>query len=348
MKLFFAAFLLLLTLTIGTLIWRNALGAPDLPQTGYLELSLPVAHRDVPLKVQIWYPVTSVTPPTTVIGRSALFWGFVTDADQPPTPGPHPVIVFSHGSGGKAQRHLWLLTRLAAAGYIVIATDHPGSTSGDSDASRTLRLWDRTRDISAMIDLLANTPPGGLQPDLRHVTAMGFSMGGFSALASGGVRAAKAAMIQYCAAAPDQPDCLWYAQNNVNFEAIDQPLFDQSNRDIRITAVIGIDPALPRVVTADSLQALTVPTLILNLGTTATLPTGMNWSTNMAQNPAMTYDQVAGATHFSAMDDCRFLGWLIIGLASPDAICARSNRPRIDIQAELWSKISAFLAQHGH
>ena len=329
--------------TLALLLALNTTGRPDMPATGYHTETLHLPNRNEPVTVHIWYP-TAATGPTTTIGENALFWGFPAYPDATPTPGPHPVVIMSHGSGGKAFRHLWLATRLAAAGFIVIAPDHPGSTSGDSDPAKTLQIWNRPADISALIDWISSSPPLGLQPDLAHIGTFGFSMGGFAVMASAGAQVSLDAFNAYCDTYAGQIDCGWYQSAGIDLAALNQPLFEQDNSDPRISATVAVDPALAQAMTTASLGLISSPVLMINLGTPQERPAQMDAGQMAAHLPNARYISIPGAVHFSAMDNCRLIGRIIIGLAGEDSICAdTAGRNRITLQAEMAPLIMGFL-----
>lgn len=336
----------LLTLTtIALLLVLNTTGRPAMPATGYHTDTLTLPHRAEPVTVHIWYPTTA-TGPATTIGENALFWGFPAYPDGRPKPGPHPVVLMSHGSGGKAFRHLWLATRLAAAGFIVIAPDHPGSTSGDSDPARTLQLWDRPADLSALTQWISTSPPLGLQPDLDHIGAFGFSMGGFSVMASAGAQVSLDQFTDYCTTYAGQIDCGWYQSAGIDLAALDRAMFEQANHDPRISAVVALDPALARATTLTSLARIDTPVLVINLGSAQAMPSQMDATAMASVIPGARHMNINGAVHFSAMDNCRLLGRIIIGLAGEDSICAdTAGRSRIELQAELTPLIVDFLRE---
>jgi predicted dienelactone hydrolase len=332
--------------TLALLLTLNTTGRPDMPATGYHKESLSLPNRNEPVTVHIWYP-TAATGPTTTIGENALFWGFPAYPDTTPTPGPHPIVIMSHGSGGKAFRHLWLATRLAAAGFIVIAPDHPGSTSGDSDPAKTLQIWDRPADISALIDWISTSPPVGLQPDLAHIGTFGFSMGGFAVMASAGAQVSLDAFNAYCDTFAGQIDCGWYQAAGIDLAALNRPLFEQNNSDPRISATVAVDPALSQAITPASLSRISNPVLVLNLGSVTERPAQMDASQMAAQLPNAQHRDIPGAVHFSAMDSCRLLGRIIIGLAGEDSICADTGgRSRATLQAEIGPLILTYFKNH--
>lgn len=224
-----------------------ALSSPTPPRpdrlAGHMTVALTPAHREQPVTLHLWYPAKA-DGRAVLIGQNALFHGTWAADGATPAVGAHPLVLFSHGSGGNAQRLGWFASALAAEGYIVAAPNHPGTTSQDSDPFRTPMVWDRTADLSAVLDHLLATPPEGLAIDAARVAVAGFSLGGHTALALGGARLSKAAFIDYCDRAGDQLDCGWMRQAGVDFSAIDAARYEAALADPRIARVIAIDPAL--------------------------------------------------------------------------------------------------------
>ena len=99
------------------------------------------------LNLFIWYP-TDDDRPNELIGQNALFSGHYVRPNAQPKSGAHPVVVFSHGSGGNALQVGWLAEALAEKGYVVLATNHPGTTSRDSLPETTVMIWERAKDLS--------------------------------------------------------------------------------------------------------------------------------------------------------------------------------------------------------
>lgn len=312
---------------------------------GYHEAQIDVAHRDVSLPVHIWYPLGAEDGTVELIGQNALFYGFHARRDATPLAEPAPVVVLSHGSGGRSQQMGWLATALVGQGMIVIGTDHPGTRSQDSDPFQTVRIWERPDDMTALLDYLSDTAPLGLQPDISRVAALGFSLGGHSALASAGLRVSKDRFIAYCDANAGLIDCGWMQAAGVDFTKIDAAQYEASHKDPRITAVVAIDPALPQAVAEDGLADLASDALIINLGVIDTVPAAMRADSVAAQAGA-EFTAIPGAAHFSFLPECSTLGVIVIGLAGDDNICSdRGLRARTEIHADLRSAILGFLSE---
>jgi predicted dienelactone hydrolase len=250
----------------------------------------------------------------------------------------------SHGSGGNAERLGWIASELAAAGMIVVAPNHPGTTSNDSDPFQTVKTWERPADLSAALDYILTSPPLGITPDQGRVGVLGYSLGGYSALGLAGVRLSKAAFITYCTQHPEELDCGWMLKAGVDFSAIDPALYEGSNRDPRVSVTVAVDPALPAAMQPDSLAALATKTLIINLGSPDTLPQGLKSDQIAAQIPGAHYHAVPGAHHFSFLPECSGLGFVIIGIAGDDNICSDFGfADRAAVHAEVLGQVLPFL-----
>ena len=312
---------------------------------GFHETQISLPHRGAPIPLFVWYPVVGEGTPE-LIGQNSLFYGFHALRDAPVPDRKLPVVLVSHGSGGNAVSLGWLASHLATQGAMVVATNHPGTTSRDSTPEATVRIWERPQDLSAILDLITNDAPVGLQPDLDNVAALGFSLGGFSVLSLAGVEASKPRFIEYCATFPDKLDCGWMNEGGLDFDAIEQDKYEQSNLDPRIEAVIAIDPALPLAATPESLAEMALPALVIQLGETKTIPPGMLWEDNVTQMPNAQTAVIPETYHFAFLAECSTLGRIIIGLAGDDNICSdNGTRNRPEIHAEVREKTAAFLAK---
>lgn len=311
---------------------------------GFHETTLLVAHRDQALPVFVWYP-SDAAQSAELINQNALFYGFHTMRDAPARVTPSPVIVLSHGSGGNAPGLGWIASQLAANGMIVLATNHPGTTSRDSLPSETVKIWERPADLAALLDFAESGLPLDIRADMSRVAAMGFSLGGYSALSLAGVTASKAQFTTYCETYPDKIDCGWMNAAGLDFEAIDQARYEQSNKDARVDVVVSVDPALPLAVRPDGLDALDAKTLVLQLGATDTIPEGLRWGAVAQRASLIRLDAVEDTYHFAFLAECSLMGKVIIGLAGDDNICADyGTRPRQEVHAEVASMVLEFLA----
>lgn len=316
---------------------------PSFDPPGYHVTQMQVPGRLDPVTLHLWYPADSDASPV-LVSQNGLFYGEFVRRDAPPAAGAMPVVVLSHGSGGNAERLVWLAGYLASQGMILAAPDHPGTTSGDSDPFRTPLVWERIGDLKAALDLLETAPPLGMQPDMTRVASLGFSLGGYSALGLGGVRVTRDAFIVHCAEKPQAADCAWMVAAGVDFTAVDAARYDADHSDPRVIATVAIDPALVAAVDMEVLGGLDHPFLIVNLGEVASLPEGLDASGLAAAIPGASHLAIPGAAHFSFLAECSTLGVIIIGLAGEDNICSdRGLRDRGLVHDDLRAAIGGFL-----
>ena len=135
------------------------------------------------------------------------------------------------------------------------------------------------------------------------MTSASFLLGGHSALALAGARLSKNAYIKYCDAHIGMLDCGWMTRGGVDFNDIDSMRCKASFKDSRITASIAIDPALPQVMTQESLSTIAHPTLLLNLGDYPYMPAGTD-ATGLAETiPNARYAAFSCSWHMSGIGE---------------------------------------------
>ncbi len=159
---------------------------------------------DRPLTIEIWYPATipagkeervvyeSAMPGTPRPGVPSSFHiAGKALRDAPPVSGKaFPLVVVSHGYPGSRTFMTWLTENLASKGYVVAAIDHTDSVFGQQRAF-TSTLLNRAADQTFTIDTLADRSrdPGDFLHDVMdpsRVAVVGYSMGGYGALATAG------------------------------------------------------------------------------------------------------------------------------------------------------------------
>jgi dienelactone hydrolase len=108
-------------------------------------------------------------------------------------PGPHPLIVFSHFSGGHRRSSSFLSTHLASHGYVVAAMNHSevvapelARREGETKAERAARIEaiiaSRVPDVRFLLDHLVGRED--LEIDAERIGLAGHSFGGWTVLAT--------------------------------------------------------------------------------------------------------------------------------------------------------------------
>lgn len=188
---------------------------------------------------------------------------------RPAAPGPHPLIVFSHGLGATRDGYAYLGEAWARAGYVTVHLQHAGTDSsifkkGESrkDAmTEAVKSWPaaeaRPLDVSFVLDRLAEEhrrgTPLGKAVDLEHVGVAGHSFGAWTGLVLAGQRIA--------------------------ISGADSPLFPAARyRDPRVDAVIAMSPPVRRPKPGspgypEIYGSITVPLMVMS-GTLDVSPVG--------------------------------------------------------------------------
>lgn len=314
--------------------------AESLP--GYDRFDLAAAHRARPVAGFLWYPAAGPTY-RTKIGDGPLFAPTPVFMAPAVLQGQHPLVLLSHGYGGNADALGWLAAGLVAKGAMVLAVNHPGSTSGDSSARRSLDLAARAADLTAALDKILADPDFAPYVDTTKISAIGFSLGGTTALGLAGVVFDGETQAARCATGPDAADCGFFLRGGAQFATA--PGFSISNQDPRIRHVVAVDPGFGGSATAASSAAVSVPIHLINLGAADRLPAvdvGPTGNNLAARLPGASYTVIAPASHFSFLATCKPGAEAMLAEEGDDPICtdpAETNR------AEVHSRLIADIAK---
>lgn len=311
---------ILLALMLSTGLAGHTFATEDLP--GYERLTLTPEHRARPVSAALWYPAGTRSYAGRV-GDGPVFYGTRVWMGAKIAEGQYPLFVFSHGSGGNMDNSAWLFSALVEKGAMVLAVNHPGSTSGDSSPRASLYLDRRAGDISAALDTLLSDPVLGPHVDRSRITALGFSLGGATALSLGGLTFDGDAYGDYCHANPDATDCEFLAKGNVELDHLPEG-FSAAARDSRIDHVIAIDPAFTYVATEASVAAVTVPVSFINLGDRDRLKTGdvSEQGSNLANRlKDSDYQVIAPSYHITFLGLCKPEGAAFLVEEQDDPVC---------------------------
>ncbi len=150
--------------------------------------------KDRPLTVEHWFPAEVGTghlrPYRALLrdGRTEVDLHGQARREAVPVAGDFPLVILSHGYPGNRFLLSHLGEALASRGYHVASVDHTDSTYGDpaylGGQAFGSTLVNRPLDTRCVMDALG----------ARRVAVVGYSMGGYGALVSGGAQVARAAL----------------------------------------------------------------------------------------------------------------------------------------------------------
>lgn len=309
----------------------------------YGSAAAPVRGTDVDF--DIWYPAMPGGKSVTV-GGNGVFYGTPAGRDAPHQAGRFPMVIISHGAGGNAGQFGWIASELAQAGFVVVLPNHPGTTTGNASAEAAVRVWERPADVSAVLDEI--TANAGDYPyiDTDSISILGFSAGGYTAMATSGARVDPDLLQSFCDETDHgMSDCAFLAHFGIDLHALDLSPAAQDLRDPRIKAAVVVDPGIIETITAESLSGIDIPMLILNLGEEGAIPEGVYARGAAELIPNATYSIVEDAIHFSFLAQCKPRGaQILINENELDPLCDDAGgRPREEIHDEVSDRIVAFL-----
>ena len=221
------------------------------------------------LTTTIWYPINASVPEVEHdIGAPGqpIFRGHAVAIDAPLSAAQprYPLLLLSHGTGGTVRDLDWLAAALAAHGYIVAGTNHPGNNAIEPLTRDGFTLWwERAPDVSEVLDGVLADPKLAPHIDADRIGAMGFSLGGYTVLELAGARTNFPAFVDFCRSPAADAICTPPEMSQPQAAAASsEPMSPQSlasianagasYRDRRIKAVFAIAPALGEAFDAGS------------------------------------------------------------------------------------------------
>lgn len=303
--------------------------------------------RDAKVRFHIWYPASAGGKEVTV-GGNGVFFGTKAGRGAPHRPGQFPMVLISHGAGGNAGQFGWIASELAAAGYAVVLPNHPGTTTGNASAKAAVRVWERPADVSAVLDEITSNPEAYPYIDTGSATVLGFSAGGYTAMALSGARVDPDRLQRFCDDTDHgMSDCAFLAHFGIDLHAMDLSPAAQDLRDPRISNAVIVDPGIISTVTADSLAGIDIPMMVINLGTQDTVPAGVHAKAAADLIPGARHVFIEDTTHFSFLAQCTERGPRILEKEGElDPLCEDAGgRSRADIHAGLVQIIVDYLDQ---
>jgi predicted dienelactone hydrolase len=230
---------------------------------------------------------------------------------------------------------------------MVLAVNHPGSTTGDSSPRRSILLHERAADLSSALDHLLADAAFGPHVDQERIVTLGFSLGGATALNLAGARMDREAYRVYCERmGRSAQDCVFLAKGGVDLAGL-PTAWGNNMRDPRIDAAIAVDPGLTYGFTPESVAQLDLPVLLINLGGKdrwLVADVSARGSKLTERLPQVDYAVVEPASHFTFLALCKPEGPALLEAEQDDPVCddpAGANRAKA--HAEIIGHVARFL-----
>jgi predicted dienelactone hydrolase len=307
-------FLLLFLHTTTSLFVSPILAAPSLSETTVAKRS--VGTRQIEFQIsgttrlvvaEIYYPIDGYKAARVINHGIWNRRSYTKDAPLAHQEQLYPLVIFSHGWQGDRFHHTWLAEALVDAGYIMAMIDHAHNNSYEhSDEFVYTSLWQRPRDLTALLDHLLKDPLWSKSIDKDRIAAGGFSLGGLTALWIAGIEgdaeAFKDAM-KHEARWSDWPQSVKTKANQVDWTQA-----QKSYRDPRVKAVFSIAPAMGEGFKPQGIKQARIPVLLITGGHDIITPAALNanyFHTHIKDSEIL---KISCAEHYTFLNTCSPLG----------------------------------------
>lgn len=273
-----------------------------------------------PITVHVFYPThDSPSAPSTLskpteelfVPGNAIWYATPAEAKK------LPLVLMSHGTGGSALQMSWLAEKLVKNGYLVVGVNHHGNTAIETQkyAEGFVLWWERSRDIAVALDKISSDKNWFPYINPAKIGMLGFSLGGYTTIASIGGITDKALFAEFCDS--DKRDFTCDAQtefSNINeefnkvkdSEIVKESLKRQhaSYKIAQIKAVFVLSPAVVQSITEDSLHGIKIPVSVV-VGTNDTVaPAASNAKRVASHISGAEYAEIEGAGHYTFLSEC--------------------------------------------
>jgi predicted dienelactone hydrolase len=218
----------------------------------------------------------------------------ILNAEPDTAAGPYPLVISSHGLMSPIFALAYLHEQLASYGFVVIAPNHPGSTFHENMSVNSEETWRafqesaidnlvlRPLDIVQTLDYAETLagPDGNMAGviDMEQVSAIGWSFGGYTALAAAGGQLDFSGMPEMCVSDPWSTLAAWMCMLHADdLTALETHLIETagveaepgqmwpSMADERIDAIVPLAGG-SAVITGAGYTNIRVPMLLLQGG----------------------------------------------------------------------------------
>lgn len=309
--------------SVGIAAGVAGLAAPvQAGQAGLRIIDIDMPHHGRATQAALWYP-SGIQRVTGTFAANPVFEGVPVGFDAPVADGHFPIVLLSHGLGGRNGSVAWLAHGLAARGAVVVSVNHLNSTSTAVDLAEAAKHWTRARDLSRALDVVLSDAALADRLDRSRIMAAGFSFGGWTALSLGGARANHGGLLSACREAPAMAFCEELIAGGVDLADLDAGVWNADHSDRRVGHVAAIDPGLIWGLDAADLSGLVDSVILIGLGDgpDRLRATDFDASGLVDHLPDAGVTRIVPARHFTAMPRCTAAGEDILKQERDDPVC---------------------------
>lgn len=336
-------------LALGTALLMGAsLKAEPAPYAPGLD-SIKISDSERPAKGVVWYPAAKGSK-TKRVQSNGVWNGEEAATGAVPADGRFPLVMLSHGMYGNHRNQNWLASDLAEQGFIVVAIDHPGTSTFARDPDQARALWERPKDISRAITHMLERSEFAAQIDPERIYMAGHSLGGWTAVMLAGGRFDPARFDAHCEGGARNVACGVLEGWQVAKSEEDRLIIAQDYSDDRIKAFALLDLGGTQTFSEDSLGRISAPMLIIGAplaGTSIELDVESRALAAALTGADPRYIEPAGFTHFDFMGVCTEKGLAILKEEEPDdaIVCMNGTEARRAKHAMVVQEVRAFFSE---
>ncbi|EKY4195912.1 alpha/beta hydrolase family protein [Vibrio harveyi] len=255
------------------------------------------------IETKLFYPTTKTASETT-FAENIAFYGFKAAKSATPKGKNFPLYILVHGTSGNWKNLSWLGSELAEHGAFVVSANHPTYTTGQATPESVLRMWEQPRDVSFLIDQILSSDYAQYV-DKDNITVIGYSLGGYTALALAGAKFDIKGYQEYCNQHNDA-SCDYYSNALNELSQQERLMISGDYRDKRIKNAVAIAPGYVPAILPKSLDTLSAKIVVVGAELDKTIPPKLQITPYINTNLSnLSYNEIKGASHFSFMQVCK-------------------------------------------
>lgn len=261
------------------------------------------SQRQRIIKAKLLYPTTAQQP-EQLFADNPAFKGFKAIKNAPIQKKNLPLYILVHGTSGNWKNLSWLGNDLVKSGAFVISANYPGYTTTEANPDNVLRMWEQPRDVSFLIDQILSGKYARFI-NQHDITVIGYSLGGYSALALSGVKLDINKYQSYCNQHQDA-SCHYFKKAFKGLSVHDRQMISGDYSDPRVTHSIAIAPGFVPAIVPSSLKQLRGRAFIIAAQLDKHVPPKLQLTPYVTQySQKIRYVEIKGASHFSFMQICK-------------------------------------------
>jgi predicted dienelactone hydrolase len=244
----------------------------------------------------------------------------------------------------------WFGAPLAAAGYVVVAVEHPGNNALDKmTVPGAILSWDRAQDLRAALDAARADPAVGPHMDVKRLGVSGFSAGGFTALVAAGAKVDMRRFLDFCRANPADGVCMPQKEFPLSLPdaakavaspelAVEAARAGDDHAIPGVRAAFAIAPAIVQALPPEGLAKMKVPVAIILGEADPVAPPQTNGLVAAKAIPHAELKVLPGVGHYDFLSTCTPAGMASLPICTAKVPQDPTHQAAIDMALAFFGK----------